>query len=216
MNTRRQSLPLRTTLLVLMGILLVSTGGYFLYASLNAPKQALLKAPAEVRASAKKRTEKEKQEYSVPATHPRKLSIPKLGVDAAVLPMGKQATGELSAPTSAWDVGWYNESGLPGQQGAIVIDGHVNDALGSPGIFYRLSQLTAGDTLQVERGDRKTYEYTITKVAQLPISQIDMTALLSPDTGKTEGLNLITCGGVYDEAKKTYRDRVVAYAVRTE
>lgn len=198
-----------------LGIAIVTIGAYMLYAALHSSNQVTtgLLPPAEVKASVEQKTPAQKQAYTVPPTHPRQLVISKLGVDANVLPMGA-THGILNAPTSAWDVGWYNESGLPGlDTGALLIDGHVNDALNSPGIFYKLSSLVSGDEIQVERGDGKKIMYSVVSVEQKPLDDVDMIAMLNSITPGKQGLNLITCGGTYNYKTKTYDDRVLVFAV---
>ena len=199
-------------LLAVIGLGLIAAGGYFLYTSLTIKKPVVHVPDAVAKASAKKTTEKEKQEYTVPSSHPRRLIIKKLDVNAIVLPMGA-AKGAMDAPASAWDVGWYNESGLPGSgSGAMLIDGHVNDALGSPGVFSDLQSLTDGDELQIERGDKEIFTYAVRKVQAVKVADVDMNAMLtSIDQGK-EGLNLITCGGRYDDKKKTFDHRIIVFA----
>jgi len=122
--------------------------------------------------------------------------------------------GVLNAPASAWDVGWYNQSGLPGLDvSALLIDGHVNDALNSPGIFYKLSSLISGDRIEVERGDGQKFTYSVVNVEQKSLRDVDMTAMLKSAIPGKQGLNLITCGGTYSYETKTYDDRVLVFAV---
>jgi len=185
-----------------------------LYGALHTPKQATsVLPPAEIKASAEQKTAAQKQAYTVSPTHPRQLTISKLGVDANILPMGT-TEGVLNAPASAWDVGWYNQSGLPGLDvSALLIDGHVNDALNSPGIFYKLSSLISGDRIEVERGDGQKFTYSVVNVEQKSLRDVDMTAMLKSAIPGKQGLNLITCGGTYSYETKTYDDRVLVFAV---
>lgn len=200
--------------LLVSGLMIAALGGYILYSTLHAPKQTIsILPPAEVKASTEQKTAAQKQAYTVPPTHPRQLTISKLGVDANILPMGT-TKGVLNAPASAWDVGWYDQSGLPGlDAGALLIDGHVNDALNSPGIFYRLSSLISGDKIEVERGDDRKFTYSVVSVEQKSLRDVDMTAMLKSAIPGKQGLNLITCGGTYSYETKTYDDRVLVFAV---
>ena len=203
-------------LLTLLGLGLVVAGSYFLYSNL-ATKQVVIQAPLSiVKASGKKKTVQQKQAYAVPPTHPRELSIPKLGIDANILSVGAPG-GAMGAPTSAWDVGWYDKSALPGSgKGALLIDGHVNDALGTPGIFANLTALAPGDEMDVERGDHRKVSYVVVKVESVPLQKVDMAAMLRSIQAGKEGLNLITCGGTYDYKKKTFDHRTLVFAVRKE
>jgi LPXTG-site transpeptidase (sortase) family protein len=215
MPSRNKKQNLVTTLLLAtLGLGLVGAGSFFLYSTLTT-KKVIIQAPSSVaKASAKKKTAQEKLAYTVPASHPRELIIKKLRVDANVIAMGAPG-GTLGAPGSAWDVGWYNKSALPGTgDGALLIDGHVNDALGSPGIFYDLTSLVKGDEIDLERGDGQKFTYLVTKVQDVPLEQVDMSALLASAQKGKEGLNLITCGGTYDYQMKTYDHRILVFAVR--
>lgn len=190
-------------------------GGYGFYANGNKAKEAAQPKLAKANVSSIKKTPKEKLRYDVPTNHPRNLIIDKLGVEANVQPMGILENGSLEAPKTAWDVGWYKQSALPGSdENALLIDGHVNDALNSPGVFYHIDTLKAGDQMQIERGDRQIFTYRVVKVDQLPLEKVDMAGMLKSITNGKEGLNLITCGGVYDYKRQTYNDRILVYSER--
>jgi LPXTG-site transpeptidase (sortase) family protein len=206
--------PVITLLLVTLGLGLVCAGSFFLYSALTT-KKVIIQAPSSVaKASIKKKTTQEKNAYTVPADHPRELTIKKLGVDANIVAVGAPS-GTLGAPGSAWDAGWYDKSALPGSgSGALLIDGHVNDALGSPGIFYSLTDLVKGDEISIERGDGKKFTYSVAKVQDISLQDVDMSDLAASIQSGKEGLNLITCGGTYDYQKKTYDHRVLVFAVR--
>lgn len=202
----------------LIGLGLITAGGYFLATSL-AKSNGVIKAPTTPATKQEgkdvPKTAAQRQLYNVPPTHPRELIIPKLSVDAIILPMGT-TNNVLNAPLSAWDVGWYDQSDLPGSnQGALLIDGHVNDALNTPGIFYKLNTLLPGDQIIVGRGDGQQFTYTVVKVEQVPIDQVDMSSMLRSVVPGHQGLNLITCGGTYDSKEKTYNDRILIYAVQS-
>jgi LPXTG-site transpeptidase (sortase) family protein len=201
-------------LLAALGLGLVAAGGYFLYTSLTVKKPVIQAPSAMAKASIKKKTPQQKAAYTVPPTHPRELTIKKLGVDANILPVDA-TNGVLDAPGSAWDVGWYDKSSLPGSgTGALLIDGHVNDALGTPGVFYSLANLEKGDEIGLERGDGQKLAYSVTSVQDVPLGKVDMTAALRSSEPGKEGLTLITCGGTYDYSKKTYDHRILVFAVR--
>lgn len=192
---------------------LIAWGGWSLYQNIK-PRDATTAAKqASIAAgSPTKKTDEEKAAYSVPASHPRQLIIPSLGIDANILSMSATKEGSVEAPTSAWDAGWYNKSALPGSvSGAMIIDGHVNDTLNGAGIFYSISRLMSGDTITIEKGDLTRINYRVTEVEQVPRDDVDMNSLMR----LSGGLHLITCGGRYIEAQKTYDDRVIVTAMRS-
>lgn len=197
-------------------LIVIGSYGYLSYNHplvVNIPYQPSNNANPDV--SPIKKTEQEKKSYTVPSDHPRELIIHTLSIDANILSLGVTASNTLDAPKTAWDVGWYNKSALPGSDsGALLIDGHVNDSLGSQGIFYGINTLKPGDGIDIQRGDGETISYSVVHVEQVPIAQVDMNKMLRSITPGKEGLNLITCGGVYDSKRKTYDDRILVYAIR--
>lgn len=210
----RKAAAIGKILLATLGLGLVVAGSYFLYTAVTVKKTVVQAPSAVAKASVKKKTPQQKAAYTVPSSHPRELTIKKLGIDANILPMGAP-DGTMAAPASAWDVGWYNQSALPGSgEGALLLDGHVNDALNSPGIFYNLIALVTGDTIGLERGDGQKFMYRVVKVESVPLKNVDMSAMLASSEKGKEGLNLITCGGIYDEQKRTYDHRILVFAVR--
>lgn len=161
------------------------------------------------------KTEQEKSKYTVPPTQPRNIKIDSIGVNANIVPLGLLEDNALDAPKTAWDVGWYNGSNKPiDGTGALLADGHVNNTLGTPGVFYDLHKLQPGDEIDIETGDGKDYKYIVKKVEQVPINEVSMSSMMkSLEPGK-QGFNIITCGGDYNHKKSTFDDRVLVYSVR--
>ena len=166
--------------------------------------------------NSKEKTKKEKAEYTVPPNQPRNIEIKSINVSANIIPLGLLADNTLDAPTTAWDVGWYKDSDVPkDNSGALLLDGHVNNTLGTPGIFYDLHKLKAGDEITLETGNHKEYEYTVKQVKQVPTNEVDMGSMMKSIEDGKQGLNIITCGGEYDHKKATFEDRILVYAVRS-
>lgn len=153
--------------------------------------------------------------YKVAPDLPKKISIKKLKTVARIKPLGVNRKNQLMAPTSIYDVGWYNASAKPGvDAGAVLIDGHVHGPT-RPGIFVNLKKLTPGDIVDIERGDGKIIQYKVEKTEQVLVGGFDMgKALTSAKPGK-QGLNLITCSGSYG-ADGHYEDRLIVYAVQVD
>ena len=160
-------------------------------------------------------TVEQRAEYSVPADHPRYLSISKLGiVNARVMSMGVNAAGELDTPYNIFDTGWYNQSSRPGHGGVLVIDGH-NGGPNVEGVFKHLNQLYAGDEIVIERGDGERFVYSVVENKEIPLSEADdymITAFTSPVPG-TEALTLISCVGEWSQVQQTYLSRQFVRAV---
>ena len=148
--------------------------------------------------------------YKVAADSPRFIRIARLGVQSRVTPVGLLGNGALDTPKNIYDTGWYKASSKPGENGAMLLVGHVHGPT-APGVFYNIKNLVAGDEIAVERGDGKTIKYKVVKKEQVPVDKVDMAASLTPVTPNKPGLNLMTCGGKYNTAKSEYEDRVIVY-----
>jgi hypothetical protein len=140
---------------------------------------------------------------------PVSLVVPVIGVRAAVRPVAN-VDGSLGVPDDPGQIGWWVGSALPGSvNGTVVLNGHV-DSVAAPGALFRLTDLRQGDTITVATaaGGRVTYAVTgrrvFTKTAGLPSD------VFSLDT--TPRLAVITCGGPFDRATRSYRDNIVLFA----
>ncbi|WP_284974893.1 class F sortase [Arthrobacter sp. efr-133-TYG-104] len=148
---------------------------------------------------------------ALPASVPLRVEVPSIGVDAALLPLGKQANGEIQTPPGEPGApgGWYQGSPTPGQTGSAIILGHVN-AINTPiGLFYRLHELTQGQDITLIRADHIAAVFTVDKV-----DVYHKAAFPTVDVYKNADrpeVRLITCGG-YDPATREYLDNTVVYA----
>lgn len=160
-------------------------------------------------------SETEVAEYRVAVDRPRYLSIEKLGiVNARVLPMGVNDKGELSTPNNIFDVGWYYNSGKPGNGGTLLIDGH-NGGPHVQGVFKALPVLSEGDIVVVERGDGAIFKYSVVENISVPLSESNdymATAIKTPTTGR-ESLTLISCAGEWSDQQRTYMSRQFVRAI---
>ena len=194
----------------------MAIAGLLLYKELSTP--LIQPIPAGISTTSPPQTEpptaEAKAQHSVPASYPKYLLVPKLRINTNIYAVGT-TRGMIDAPQTAWGVGWYRDGTTPGDgSGAALIDGHVNDAFNTPGVFYELSKLARGDEITVVRGDDSQLHYRVVKVSKEPLEGIDMNKVLSTTESGKEGLNLITCGGDYDSATHTYSHRVIVYSVR--
>ncbi len=149
--------------------------------------------------------------YVVAPTHPRYITIPKLGVDSRVLSVGVNADGALATPNNVYDAAWYKESSLPGQPGAMLIDGHVS-SWATNGVFYGIKKLVAGDLIKIERGDGVIFTYSVVKSQIYPAGNVDMQSAITPVEAGKPGLNLITCTGKVSPGTSEFTERIVVYA----
>jgi sortase (surface protein transpeptidase) len=63
------------------------------------------------------------------------------------------------------------------------------------GVFYGLKTLTAGDLIQIERGDRAILTFEVVSVETITASKVDMNSLLTSASSDRPGLNLVTAAG---------------------
>ena len=142
------------------------------------------------------------------------ISIPALGLSRTkVGRYGLDAYGRLDVPQDTGTVGWNPAfCSLPGEGGATFFAAHVWYG-GRPGVFARLSTLSARDEITVALSDSSEHRYTVTSVVDYALGTIDMGALLHGREG-AESITLMTCSGTPNEGE--YAFRTVVLAVRAE
>jgi hypothetical protein len=94
-----------------------------------------------------------------------------------------------------------------------VLAGHVDDTTG-PKVFFQLRELKAGDQVTVTRSDGRDVLFHVDAVEQYPKGAFPTNAVYGPAPGSS--LRLITCGGTFDAAARSYRDNIVVYASARE
>ncbi|MGV9271857.1 class F sortase [Streptomyces griseosporeus] len=147
---------------------------------------------------------------------PQRVDIPDLGVQAPVVARGLTAAGAIDPPpfAQAAVVGWYRGGVRPGAAGTALMVGHV-DTETRPAVFYKLSTLTPGRTVRVVRDDGKVAEFTVESVEVVPRDRFDAhRAYGVRHSGRAE-LRLITCGGTFDRASRSYTANVIVSAYLT-
>lgn len=142
---------------------------------------------------------------------PVRLKIAKIKVNAALEYVGLTAQGAVGAPKGPTDAAWFNRSPHPGDAGSAVITGHFGPwKNGSGSVFDDLHELAVGDTLSVENKKGGTTMFVVRELRTYG-EHDDASAVFGPDDGKSH-LNLITCAGVWNKAKKSYSNRLVVFA----
>jgi hypothetical protein len=144
-------------------------------------------------------------------TMPRAIRIPAIAVSSRdVAPLGLNADRTLAVPplSKVGQLGWYKCSPVPGDTGPAVVMAHI-DQKGKPGLFAKLDQLTPGDTVEIDRSDGQTAIFRVVHSEQFPKAEFPASIYsTTPDAQ----LRLITCGGRFDPARKSYLDQTVVYA----
>ncbi len=143
------------------------------------------------------------------APKPVWLTIPAIGVKAPIINLGLNKNGTLQVPSTTTVVGWYTGSPRPGATGSAVIAGHVDSYTG-PGVFFWLKKMRPGERIYVRRADGTLAVFTVTAIRIFTKSNFP-TALVYGPVPDAE-LRLITCGGTFDHARRSYLSNVVVYA----
>ncbi len=152
--------------------------------------------------------------YMEESSVPLRLTIPSLSIDADVERVGINIKGNMAAPSSYADVGWYKYGTVPGEKGSAVIAGHLNNGLGLNGVFMNLDQIEVGDDIIVETKGGESLRFEVTKIATYAHTEVPTEELFTKDD--TARLNLITCEGGWVQSEKTYEERLVVYSVLKE
>jgi LPXTG-site transpeptidase (sortase) family protein len=175
-------------------LLLISPLGHSLFER-TVPHSALRSAALAERGRAR---------YGLPV----RLTIPRLGVDAAVEDVGLTPDGAMGVPGSPGTVAWFKLGPRPGDKGSAVIDGHSGYGSGAAAVFDDLPSLRKGDLLFVEDGKGVLVRFVV-RTSRM----YDRDANASDVFGRNEGrhLNLVTCTGAWDAAAGTHAQRLVVF-----
>lgn len=149
--------------------------------------------------------------YQVPSGTPRSISLPSIGADGCIEPVGIDQFGAVAVPTNIHLAGWFVESAAPGQPGLSIIDGHINGLYTEDGIFQHLVNVQAGEMFSVTMGDGTILEYKVQSVQSLPVEE-SAQVLFRHDPAIESQLNLITCGGQFSAATGQFDERVIVVA----
>jgi LPXTG-site transpeptidase (sortase) family protein len=144
---------------------------------------------------------------------PLRLAIPRLGVDAPIIAVGLTQEGAMDVPQQAHEVGWYEHSQRPGLKGNAVLAGHL-DWYGVSGVFRRLAELVAGDTVAIHGADGQERAYTVEWRRSYAASSAIAVVGEVFEPLERAALTLITCGGRWNPATQRYDTRVVVRAGR--
>ncbi|MEV1073305.1 class F sortase [Micromonospora parva] len=146
---------------------------------------------------------------------PTSIEIPRIGVDATIMSLGTNPDGTVQVPPldKADQAGWYEPGASPGETGNAVIVGHVDSAVLGPAVFFDLGALTPGDTITVRRADGVPATFTVDSVTSYPKTAFPTELVYGPSD--RPGLRVVTCGGQFDQAAKSYPDNIVVFATLT-
>ncbi len=144
---------------------------------------------------------------------PQRILIPRIELDAPIVPVGQHTVTLGEQRYSQWDVpneraaGWHTSSARPAQGGNIVLNGHHN-VYGE--VFRYLYALAPGDLITLEAGERR-YHYVV--VQTMTLAEQDQPPQVRQDNARwilptaDERVTLVTCWPYY---ANTHRLVVIA------
>jgi LPXTG-site transpeptidase (sortase) family protein len=141
---------------------------------------------------------------------PVRVTIPAIGVDAKLVPVGLRKDGSMQTPDFGL-AAWYQPGPRPGDAGPAVLLAHVDSKAAGPDVFYRLHELKPGDQVTVHYHDATT-TFAVTDTEQTAKTALPTKRIWNAT--KRPVLRLITCGGAFDPAARSYLDNVIVYADR--
>ena len=144
-------------------------------------------------------------------SRPVHLWIPALNVSASVIVLGLNSDGSVQVPPNTVETGWYKYGPAPGQRGSSVILGHVDSYRGI-GVFFYLRNLRPGNLVRVELADRKIVNFSVIGLREYTKGQFPEKVVYGYRS--YAGLQLVTCGGVFDHATGHYLSNIVVYTKR--
>ena len=140
---------------------------------------------------------------------PVRIGIPAIQVNADITRLGLNNDRTVEVPEDPDEAGWYRKGPTPGEPGSAVILGHVDSKVG-PAVFYRLKNLDRGDQIAVELDGGTVAHFQVLRVAHYANEDFPRQKVYA-GTPDRPALNLVTCGGKYDEAAGGYQSNVVVF-----
>lgn len=169
------------------------------------PVTAAAAAPLAVRADPVKPAG-----HARPVAPPSGLVVPSIGLATGPPELlGLDPAGTLGAPVDFARTGWWAGGPKPGQAGPAVIVGHVDSAAG-PAVFFRLREIPVGTQIVVPRTDGRKTTFTVDAVRSYPKDHFPSAEVYGATANAQ--LRLITCGGAFDRAARSYEENVVVFA----
>jgi sortase (surface protein transpeptidase) len=200
----------QTSALASASLIIGMTG--ILYFALNLKKPVDLPPPILTSAAPltfQKPAPKDDLKNTLPESEPTTVRVPKVGINAGLLPMGTNPDGTMETPKTNVLAGWYKNAPTPGEMGPSILVGHVDSAKEGPAVFFRLRELIPGDIIEVDRKDGKVAKFRVDSVEQFQQDAFPTQKVY----GNIDhaGIRLITCGGEFDRKAHKYLSNTVVF-----
>ncbi len=144
---------------------------------------------------------------------PKRVVIPKIGVDAFIQNVGVDQHNQIAVPNNIHVAGWFVDSVIPGNDGLSIIDGHVNGVSSDKGVFKRIDELSVGDSVQIAMGDNLIINFKVVSNQAVETAE-SASVLYSQNPTIKSQLNLITCAGNFNRTNRQYDKRQITILER--
>jgi hypothetical protein len=147
------------------------------------------------------------------ATAPVSLRIGGLDVRAPLVKVGVLPGGTMEIPDDVATVGWYATAERrvsPGDPGVAVLAGHRDSREQGPGALHDIAGLAAGDTIHVVHADGAVSTWSVDEVLTTPRDRLPSRLLFAREGAPR--LALVTCGGTFDAATRSYSHNTIVLA----
>lgn len=196
----------------LIAAALILAGSACIVVGLQQHQHALAGPAPSLRAAATAKAKAVPAKTAIPLatahSTPVELTIPAISLAVSLSTLGLNADGTVQVPTDIQQPGWYRLGPSPGQIGSAVILGHVDSNKG-PAVFFNLRALVSGDVVDVSLADGVTAQFRVTSVATYDKAQFPDKEVYGSDG--VSSLQLVTCGGAFDNATGHYLSNTVVY-----
>lgn len=144
---------------------------------------------------------------------PVRIVVEIAGVDASI-EQQNIVDGVMSTPSGPWVVAWYPQTATLGEQGNVVLAGHVDFWGVGPSVFFNISKLQPGDEIVLTGEEGREYVYAVEWSKAFTLEELTDGGKLAEVSGPTDtrSLTLITCGGDFDYVNGEYLSRQVVRA----
>lgn len=151
----------------------------------------------------------QQRQKSIQGMIPARITIPSIGVDAAIEATGVLDNGEMGVPEEIDQVGWFEPGFKVGAKGHAVLAGHVDSYTG-PAIFYHLSNVEPGEKVIITDVDGREMVFQINEKTSYPTNEAPIADIFGASDGRM--INLITCTGTFDLDTGSHEERLVVTA----
>ena len=150
---------------------------------------------------------------------PTAMTADKFSIDAEVY-AADIVNGAMADPTGPYVVAWYQELAKLGQNGNVVVAGHVDYWSVGEAVFWKLWQPGAksGDEIIMTGEDGSKHHYAVATSRAYDNGSLTNDIIQKQIAGPTTipVLTIITCGGTFNAVTGEYDHRIVVRCNRTK